>query len=376
MTEKLYYGNGYLKETEAEVIAVSDRGIILDRTIFYPEGGGQPGDRGWFGSFKIIDTQKDSDGEIVHVIEGGKPVLGEKSRLSLDWEHRLFYMKEHSAQHLVSSLLFSRYGIGTVAVHQGEAFFTIETDSGEIDESVLLATEDEANAAIRENHRIWQEEMSHEAAEKLNMRRSIKVEGNVKVVFIEGLDAVACGGVHLRSTGEIGELQYYGSEKIRGHVRTMWKCSSLSVDYRRENRRIVNASSSLLSAEPEMILSSIERLLRENSDNRRMLREAERKVACLELAAENGKELAVFRTSVPVTAFEDAFSTLGENRVFIIDDGGRFMFHGTEEEFRILKAGLSPYSLRGGGRGMFFRGSVSGDIDSVLGEVRSLLNDK
>ena len=224
MTDKLYYIDGYLRETEATVVSVTEKGIILNRTVFYPEGGGQPGDRGWFGTFHIIDTQKDEDGNPLHIIKGDKPSVGEKAVLRLDWDHRFFYMKEHSAQHLVSALLFSKHGIGTVAVHQGEDFFSVETDKDDIPEEVLLCTEDEANEAIRENHGIEQREMSHEEAEALGMRRSIKMEGNVKVVFIEDLDAVACGGVHLHSTGEIGELQYYGSERIRGHVRTMWKC--------------------------------------------------------------------------------------------------------------------------------------------------------
>ena len=375
MTDKLYYIDGYLRETEATVVSVTEKGIILNRTVFYPEGGGQPGDRGWFGTFHIIDTQKDEDGNPLHIIKGDKPSVGEKAVLRLDWDHRFFYMKEHSAQHLVSALLFSKHGIGTVAVHQGEDFFSVETDKDDIPEEVLLCTEDEANEAIRENHGIEQREMSHEEAEALGMRRSIKVEGNVKVVFIEDLDAVACGGVHLHSTGEIGELQYYGSERIRGHVRTMWKCSDLSVAYRRENRAIVNAACSCLSSEPVSVLSSIERILDENSLLKRKLKNAEEKIAGLELDAHKGTAGAVvFGTSVPVSSFEDVLSSLGERNAFIIDADGRFMFHGTGDLFNDLKTGLDAYSLRGGGREWFYRGSVKGPVNSVLEEAQRLLN--
>ena len=105
MTELLYYKDQYLKETEAEVVEIREGGVVFDRTIFYPECGGQPGDRGFFGSHRIRDTRKDKDGTPLHVFEGELPQVGEKGLLSLDWDHRYFYMKEHSAQHLLSAAL-------------------------------------------------------------------------------------------------------------------------------------------------------------------------------------------------------------------------------------------------------------------------------
>lgn len=374
MTSKLYYDDGYLKEIEAAVVALAEDGIILDRTIFYPEGGGQPGDRGSFGDYEIIDTRKNEEGEPVHIIKGNLPAIGEKARLTLDWNHRYFYMTEHSAQHLVSALLFSDHGIGTVAVHQGERFFTIETNKGEIDEEELFQVEGEANRAIRENHAIEQREMSHDEAEALGMRRSIKVEGRVKVVFIDGLDAVACGGVHLRSTGEIGEIQYFGSERIRGHVRTMWKCGDLSVEYRRQNRKIVSELSSFLSAEPETIMHGVVRLSNEIAELKRNLRTAHEQIAKLELLQHKDEDVAVFRTDSDVSSYDGAFESDDPRVAFIIDGNGRFMFHGTKEGFEILKAGLSGYSLSGGGRGMLYRGSVKGNLESVLDDARGILD--
>ena len=374
MTDKLYYKDGYLRSIEATVTAVRDCGIILDRTIFYPEGGGQPGDRGTFGRYQIADTVKDETGDPLHIINGERPAVGEKALLTLDWNRRYFYMMEHSAQHLVSAILFSKHGIGTVAVHQGENFFTIETDQENIGEDVLFAAEDEANKAVRENHSIMQREMSHIEAESLHMRRSIKVDGSVKVVFIDSVDAVACGGVHLKSTGEIGEIQYCGSERIRGHVRTAWKCGPLSVSYRQQNRSIVNASCALLSSEPDTLLSFIERLQMENSELKHSLKQLSEKLAHKELELYRDESIIIFRTDTSASSFENAFETDSPVTAFIVDSDGRFMFHGTKEGFDSLKAGLSAYSIRGGGRGYFFRGSVSGDIEAVLREARSLLN--
>ena len=118
------------------------------------------------------------------------PAVGDFCTLSLDWPHRYFFMKEHTAQHLVSAILFSSFSIGTVAVHQGDESFTVETDRGEIDEDTLLRVEDAANEAIRKNLKVWQDETDHESAEKLHMRRSIKVAGRVMLVHIEGIDVV------------------------------------------------------------------------------------------------------------------------------------------------------------------------------------------
>ena len=120
MTDLLYYKDPYLKETEATVVEIRNGMVVFDKTIFYPECGGQPGDRGSFGKWVISDTRKDKDGTPLHVIEGELPPLGTTETLSLDWDHRYFYMKEHTAQHLLSSLLYHMYSIGTVAVHQGE----------------------------------------------------------------------------------------------------------------------------------------------------------------------------------------------------------------------------------------------------------------
>ena len=374
MTDKLYYSDSYLKSAEAAVVAVEDDGIILDRTVFYPEGGGQPGDRGTFGKWKIVDTRKNADGEPLHIIEGDKPDIGTKATLSLDWEHRYFYMTEHSAQHLVSALLF-RHGVGTVAVHQGERFFTVETDKEDVSDDVLLSVEDEAGKAIRASLAITQREMSHKEAEELGMRRSIKVEGNVKVVFIESLDAVACGGVHLRSTGEIGEIQYCGSERIRSHIRTIWKCGDLSVQYRRRNKEIVSSLTALFSAEDEHIISAASRIVQENGELKHELKKAEKRLAAMELSINDndGSVPVIFRSSVPVASFDGIIVENDGKTVFIVDDYGHFMFHGTKEGFDILKAELP---VKGGGRGNIYRGSVSGDVSSILGKAEVLLNGR
>ena len=128
--DKVYYQDTYLRTLNCTVTSVarSDKETLVqtDRTVFYPESGGQPGDRGNLGAFRVLDTRKASDGDSILVLEPSAAVKeSDVLELSLDWEHRIRFMRIHTAQHLLSGLLFTMFSIGTVAVHQGDEYLTI-----------------------------------------------------------------------------------------------------------------------------------------------------------------------------------------------------------------------------------------------------------
>lgn len=369
MTDLLYYKDAYLKSVDATVVDVNADGIILDKTIFYPECGGQPGDRGTFGAFVIKDTQKSDEGEPLHLIDGAKPNIGDTLTLTLDWAHRYKYMIEHSAQHLISATLFKEFSIGTVAVHQGERILTIETDKDEIDDGALLQVEDSANSHVREGLRIYQEEVDHKEAEELNMRRSIKVDGRVKLVYIEGLDVVACGGVHVSNSKEIGEIHYCGKELIRGHVRTIWCVNEEAVEDRRENERVLKEAYKLLSATRESLSLAINRLHDENIELKRRMKSLEEVAARSELndALASGNNPIIFKTELALDAFVHVLA--GDIEAFIVNECNKtFLYYGSKERFALLKDKLN---LRGGGKSALFRGSYS--IDAILDEAGDIL---
>ena len=371
MTELLYYVNGYLKSTEATVTEIRDGKVVLDKTIFYPECGGQPGDRGTFGQWKIADTKKDKDGTPLHVIEGDLPIVGTKSVLTLDWDHRYFYMKEHTAQHLLSALLFREYGIGTVAVHQGEDILTIETDKSEIDDDVLLSLEEKAIDEIIKSRKVYQVDMDRKEAENLKMRRSIKVDDEtVKVVFISDLDAVACGGVHLSSTGEIKEICYRGKEQIRGRVRTIWSVGEKARKYRRENERAVRECGKLLSSDSHSLSSTLEKFLAEDLELKKECRELKQKVIELELK-ERKENPIVFESSVSIAEAPEIVEKYAEGRkIFILDGTNKrnFLFFGTKDDFEKIKKGCT---LKGGGREPLFRGTI---MDADIERIKEILS--
>ncbi|MBQ0072370.1 MAG: hypothetical protein KBS81_11055 [Spirochaetales bacterium] len=376
MTELLYYKDAYLKETEATVVEIRKGGVVLDKTIFYPECGGQPGDKGTFGPFVILDTQKDEDGTPLHKVEGTVlPSVGDTYTLALDWNHRYQYMKEHTAQHLLSATLFHEAEIGTVAVHQGEEILTIETERCDIPDETLLYIEDVANRHINENLKVSQDEMSHEKAEALGMRRSIKVDGDVKVVFIENLDAVACGGVHIARTGEIGSVVYRGKEMIRGHVRTIWSCSDAATSYRRTNEKAVKECGKLLSASAETLPSEVERLKEELTEAKREVKELRKALAEVEFQKKAGEEKTVIlSTSLSAEDMLSAATSDSSRQVFIAEEGEKkgFLYYGTKENFGKMKA---AGAVRGGGKDVLFRGTYSVPTDEILKIAREAIEN-
>lgn len=374
MTDLLYYTDAYCKSVEATVTAVKKNGFVLDKTIFYPECGGQPGDKGTFGPYVVKDTQKEEDGIPLHIVEGNDlPAIGDTYFLTLDWNHRYQYMKEHTAQHLLSATMFHDFEIGTVAVHQGEEILTIETDRMDIPEETLLRIEEHANAHINRNLKVWQSEMSHEEAEKLGMRRSIKVDGDVKVVFIEDLDAVACGGVHISSTGEIGSVVYRGKEMIRGHVRTIWSCSEAAVSYHRTNEKAVKECMKLLSTDAHGMAGEIERLKNELLETKRELKEAKKILAEAEFQKKAGESsVVIFSTPLSAEDMLDAAVSVPGRQVFIAEEGEKkgFLYYGNKETFNAIKA--SGF-VRGGGRDVIFRGTYSSSLEELLSLVKTTL---
>ncbi|MBQ2527427.1 MAG: alanyl-tRNA editing protein, partial [Spirochaetales bacterium] len=260
--EKLYYQDPYLSRITCTVTDVSrsDKAteIRTDRTIFYPESGGQPGDRGKLGQYNVLDTRKDDDGDSVLILEPEAKInKGDVLELVLDWDHRYKFMVIHAAQHMLSGLLFTMFGIGTVAVHQGDEYLTIETDKSAIDGSIIDELVLAANERIRENHEIIYHEMSHKDAEALGLRRSIKVEGDVRIVEIKDVDRIACGGIHVARTGEIGIIYCLGHEQIRGHVRLYFSCGRQALESLIADSKVVRDLNRTFSCRTDEITSKV-----------------------------------------------------------------------------------------------------------------------
>lgn len=222
-TEELFRRDAYLQNCEATVLGINElNGIILDRTVFYPTGGGQPGDSGLLvradgSEFRIATTVYDKDRTtILHVPAETDhlPEIGEKVECRIDWQRRHSHMRAHSALHLLSAVLPYPVTGGQVGEQKGRLDFDIAEaglDKQEISESV--------NKLISENHLISQRWISDdELAANPQLVKTMSVKppsgsGKVRLVEIEGCDLQPCGGTHVAATGEIGEIRVAKIEK-------------------------------------------------------------------------------------------------------------------------------------------------------------------
>jgi len=298
-SKPIYYEQPYAKSLEATVVALTDQGVVLDKTICYPEGGGQSGDRGTIGGCLLLDTHKDEEKVIYHMVKEPTFSVGDTVLIELDWDHRYHYMQMHTAQHVASGLLFSHFGIKTVSVHQGEKRLTIETDQEAIDERTCYELEDLVNKKAREHHPVHYEVHSHEEAEHLGLRRSIKVEdAHIRLVVVDSVDTVACGGLHVANTAEIVLFQYVGQEKLRGHVRLIFAVGDEALAEIRENRNLVSRLCSLHSAQRHVLLEVEEQnLIQSALDRTQLQKKSLQLVSCL--LKEKVEKASVFK-GVPV----------------------------------------------------------------------------
>ena len=219
MTEELFREDSYLQECEAEVAAVDDAGIVLNRTVFYPLGGGQPGDTGTMtwdgGSAPIVDTRYGSDGSIRHIVADGcaVPTRGTAVNVSLDWERRYRHMRMHTAMHLLGSVL--QYGVtgGNISAEKSRLDFDMEdtVDKEAVGEALTQLVAEDHPVSCR-----WITEAELDAQPELVRTMSVQPprgKGSVRLLEIEGVDLQPCGGTHLRSTSEVGAVRIGKVEK-------------------------------------------------------------------------------------------------------------------------------------------------------------------
>ena len=219
MTEQLFREDSYLRECDAVVVAIDDDAIVLDRTVFYPMGGGQAADTGTIhwegGSATVIDTRYGDGGAIRHIVEenAARPQAGDQVRASIDWDRRYRHMRMHTALHLLGSIL--KYGVtgGNISAEKSRLDFDMEDTIDKEEVATAL------KKLVEENHSIscrWITDEELEAQPDLVRTMSVqppKGAGKVRLLDIEGVDLQPCGGTHLKSTGEVGQVRIGKVEK-------------------------------------------------------------------------------------------------------------------------------------------------------------------
>jgi misacylated tRNA(Ala) deacylase len=207
LAELLFRDDAYLAACEATVLAVNGNAVELDRTVFYPMGGGQAGDTGKIGSWRVLDTRKGGD-SVLHMLEpDAAPQAGMKVQVELDWERRHRLMRLHTAMHLLCAVVQAPVTGGRIADDKAHLDFDIEMERLVKDE--IEARLNELTSSSIETKAVWISDAELDAQPALVKTMSVappRGEGRVRLLEIPGVDLQACGGTHVRNTGEIGKL--------------------------------------------------------------------------------------------------------------------------------------------------------------------------
>jgi alanyl-tRNA synthetase len=382
MTERLYYLDSYLRDFTARIVDIASDGTTayLDRTAFYPTSGGQPFDMGSIAGVAVLDVIDEGE-QIAHQL--ANPVGLGAVDCSVDWARRFTHMQQHSGQHLLSAVFEEMYGLRTVSFHLGQESATIDLEGSPVEPRILPEVERRANEIVFENRAVTVQ--FQEAAEAEGLRKASTREGTLRIVTIEGLDRSACGGTHVRLTGEIGPILIGKLEKVRQSVRVEFLCGGRAVQQARANYDALNRIAQLFSAPledtPELVSAQLEQARTEAKIRRKLESD---------LAAYRGKELYDatapspdgFRRHerrVPAGSLEELRAlaqsfTSQSNAIFVaaIEDPPSLLYAASADSGidsgKVLKDALSEAGGRGGGTSRIAQGSVpeAGQLDRVL----------
>lgn len=368
MTEKLYDIDSHLKEFTATVIDSYQKAdgyfTVLDRTAFFPEGGGQASDIGYINDAEVYDVQL-KDGIIYHYTT--KPFKkGETVSGKLNFERRFDYMQQHSAEHIVSGIAHKYYGCENVGFHLGEDIVTLDFDKS-LTREEILKIESLSNEAVFENVAIKAYYPDRETLKSIEYRSKKEIEGAVRIVEIEGVDYCACCAPHVNFSGEIGLIKLLGFERLRGGVRIELKAGRRALEDYNEKYLNVSKISSALCVKQNETADAVERLQKQLSDMKFELVGIKKQnlLSKVEDFNPESKVTAWFEENLEIKDLQSLADALykkagGIRAVFSpVADGFSFAICGEESELaEHFKAFKERFSVRGGGRGTMVQGTV------------------
>jgi alanyl-tRNA synthetase len=285
MTERLYYVDAYARNFEAQVIDRLEMNgrpvVILDRTAFYPEGGGQPSDRGTLNGIDVIDVQtREADDAVLHYLAA--PLPEDRVAGAVDAARRFDLMQQHTGQHILSQAFVHTAHAATVSFHlnpdPNDGALTIDLNQTALTSAQIDRAEDFANAIVTENRPVIARFVSAEELQALPLRKPPQVERAIRIVEVQGFDWSACGGTHVARTGEVGLIKIVKVERRNTETRLEFRCGRRALlDYRRKHQLITQAAAELSIGFWELD-QAIGRLQAEGKAARRQLAEAETRV--------------------------------------------------------------------------------------------------
>jgi alanyl-tRNA synthetase len=296
VTERLYYQDSHLLEFDARVIGLSELedgqiGLTLDRTAFYPTGGGQPTDTGMLGDARVVDCIDSEEEGVLHVIQGPVPELGDTVHGTIDALRRLDHLQQHTGQHILSAGLVQLYDAPTMGFRMLEHECEIDVALVDPSDERIERAVDLANRIIWESRPVLIRQVTAEEAMTLPLRKEPARAGELRLIDIADFDLTPCGGTHANSTGEVGVILVRSCERAKGLSRIHFMAGVRALnDYRKANDTARKVAA-LFSAGREDSPALVEKLVEENKRIRRRLGDLEQ-LACRVEAEDLIKETA------------------------------------------------------------------------------------
>jgi alanyl-tRNA synthetase len=286
-TERLYYRDSHLVEFEASVIDVSERvsgwtAITLDRTAFYPTGGGQPSDTGTIDGLRVVECIDNEDESVSHVIQGRSPQIGSTVKGRVDWPRRLDHMQQHTGQHILSAAFVNLFKAPTRSFRVLEEVCEIDVELANPATEIIERAVELANNIIWEDRTVSINYVTPEQASEMPLRKEPARAGELRVIEIEDFDLTPCGGTHAVRTGEVGMIAVRSWERAKGLTRIEFVAGVRALnEYRRANKT-ARATAAVFSAGRDDAPKLVKRMVEENKELHRRVRALEELAARVE----------------------------------------------------------------------------------------------
>lgn len=384
MTEQLYYQDSYIKDFEAVVLSCIPNGnhfeAVLDRTAFFPEGGGQCADTGVLHienrKIKVFDVQE-RNGEIIHFIDEeilpGQTVIGE-----LEFQERFSKMQQHTGEHIISGIVHRRFGYENVGFHLGKEEVTMDYD-GPLTGEELRSVEYEANQVVAENREIRAYFPSTEELEKIPYRSKKELQGKIRIVEIQDCDICACCAPHVQTTGNVGLIKITNAIRYKGGMRLWIACGMRALeDYNQKEASVVQISN-MLSAKQQEVTEAVKRLTEEIQQLKEKAAKMQERLVMGYLESEKAvlKEnpnanLLLFEKELDTMAMRNFVNagmelTKGVCGAFVGDEkqGFRYVLGSSGDIREIGKKLNAAFQGKGGGKPPMIQGSLVGEEEKI-----------
>lgn len=382
MTKKLYNSQPYEKQFHGVVTQVREKEgvweVALDQTLFFPEEGGQVCDMGTLNGEEVADVQIEQD-VLWHRMKGEcalKP--GQEVTGTIDFARRYDLMQQHTGEHILSGTIYRNFGYANVGFHCSTDIVTVDV-GGPLTEEEILRMEKEANEAVQRNAAIVVSYPTTEEQKELTYRSKKEIEGELRIVTIEGIDCCACCAPHVQRTGEVGSIQIVNWENYKGGVRLEIKCGMRAIKDACGKRAVLKQLNKQLSSKTEELPSAVERLLNENLQLKGELARLQEQLLDVKaneipqqeriILVEEGLEGANHRKFVNLLMTKASLLTavlvpIGEN-------GFRYIIASDQLDLKALQEQLKlQFEAKGGGKAPMIQGTLYGEQEEILKFLR------